>query len=116
MPPDLDLIVEVSDSTLDHDLSPKAQLYARAGIPEYWVIDINSRRIHQHREPTAVGCASLRIVASADSLSSLAQRNATLTPHPNARPAPRYSLWRLPFQPNVSRREGVAFRRIAHGH
>ena len=39
-PGDIVLIVEVSDTTLDHDLGPKARLYARAGIQEYWVIDI----------------------------------------------------------------------------
>ena len=80
MPGDIALIVEVSDSTLDHDLGPKAQLYARAGIPEYWVIDVKGCRIYQHREPSAEGYASLRVVASADTLSPLAQPIATLTP------------------------------------
>ena len=80
MPSDIALIVEVSDNTLDHDLGPKAKLYARAGIPEYWVIDIKGRRIHQHRDPTADGYTSLRVVASPDTLSPLAQPTATLTP------------------------------------
>lgn len=79
-PGDIALIVEVSDSTLDHDLGPKAKLYARAGIPEYWVIDVKGRRIHQHREPSAEGYASLRVVASPDTLSPLAQPTASLTP------------------------------------
>ncbi len=79
-PGDILLIVEVSDTTLDHDLGPKAKLYARAGIQEYWVIDIRGRRIHQHRQPNAEGYASLRVVATEDALSPLARPDAALTP------------------------------------
>ncbi len=50
-PADLHLVVEVSDSTLYSDLTTKAALYARAGIPEYWVVDIAGRRLVAHREP-----------------------------------------------------------------
>jgi Uma2 family endonuclease len=50
-PPELRLIVEVSDSTVSFDLKWKAPLYARAGIVEYWVIDIPERLVHVHREP-----------------------------------------------------------------
>lgn len=53
IPADIALIVEASDSTLDHDLGPKATLYARAGIPEYWVIDIQGRQVYKHRDPQA---------------------------------------------------------------
>ena len=79
-PGDIVLIVEVSDTTLDHDLGPKAKLYARAGIQEYWVIDIRGRRIHQHRQPNAEGYASLRVVENEDALSPLARPDATVTP------------------------------------
>lgn len=79
-PGDIVLIVEVSDTTLDHDLGPKAKLYAHAGIQEYWVIDIRGRRIHQHRQPNAEGYASLRVVATEDALSPLARPDAALTP------------------------------------
>lgn len=34
------LVIEVADSTLQRDLGPKARLYARAGIPEYWVVNL----------------------------------------------------------------------------
>lgn len=50
-PADLELVVEVSDSTLLFDLSVKARLYARAGIPDYWVLDVNGRRLIVHRGP-----------------------------------------------------------------
>lgn len=48
---DVRLIVEVSDSTLRRDLGDKAALYARAGYGEYWVLDINARCLHVHRDP-----------------------------------------------------------------
>jgi Uma2 family endonuclease len=50
-PGDLRLVAEVSDTTLLFDLTTKARLYARAGIPEYWVVDVNGRRLVIHREP-----------------------------------------------------------------
>ncbi|MFM9853624.1 MAG: Uma2 family endonuclease [Sphingomonadaceae bacterium] len=45
------LVVEISDSTLDIDLGRKAGLYARSEVPEYWVVDIEGRRIIQHWSP-----------------------------------------------------------------
>jgi Uma2 family endonuclease len=45
------LVVEVSDTTLQYDLTVKAGLYARAQIAEYWVVDINNRQLHVHRQP-----------------------------------------------------------------
>jgi Uma2 family endonuclease len=50
-PADIRLLVEISDSTLGFDLRVKAPLYARAGIVEYWVVDISARRIIVHRDP-----------------------------------------------------------------
>jgi Uma2 family endonuclease len=44
------LAIEVADLTLSFDLATKARLYA-AGIPEYWVLDVNDRRFIVHREP-----------------------------------------------------------------
>jgi Uma2 family endonuclease len=52
-PHDLELVVEVSDTSLVFDLTTKAALYARAGIAEYWVLDIQGRRLVVHREPKA---------------------------------------------------------------
>lgn len=51
-PSDVALVVEVSDTTLRQDLTTKAHLYARAGIGDYWVLDIPNRTLHVLREPT----------------------------------------------------------------
>lgn len=80
MPADILLVVEIGDTSLDHDLGAKARLYGRAGVPEYWVIDINARRIHQHRKPNAEGYGSVRVVEGSESLSPLAREDAALTP------------------------------------
>lgn len=45
------LMVEISWSTLDIDLQSKARLYASASVPEYWVVDVNARVIHQLWSP-----------------------------------------------------------------
>jgi Uma2 family endonuclease len=50
-PEDLRLVVEISDSTLGFDLTTKAELYAGAGIVEYWVVDVAARRFIVHRDP-----------------------------------------------------------------
>ena len=51
------LIVEVSDTTLETDLGRKAALYARVGVPEYWVIDVEGNRALLHMTPGAEGYA-----------------------------------------------------------
>lgn len=45
------LVVEVSDTTLAFDLTVKAELYATAGIAEYWVLDLTARRLFVFRDP-----------------------------------------------------------------
>jgi Uma2 family endonuclease len=45
------LVIEVADSTLDIDLGSKAALYARHGLPEYWVVDVAGARLHRHSQP-----------------------------------------------------------------
>jgi Uma2 family endonuclease len=50
-PPEIRLVIEISDSTLGFDLTIKAGLYARAGISEYWVFDIPAHRLIVHRDP-----------------------------------------------------------------
>jgi Uma2 family endonuclease len=50
-PTQIRLLIEVSDTTLRFDLTTKASLYARAGIVEYWVLDLNNRKLIVHRDP-----------------------------------------------------------------
>jgi Uma2 family endonuclease len=45
------LIVEISDTTLKFDLEKKASIYATAMVPEYWVVDVDGKRLVQLSAP-----------------------------------------------------------------
>ncbi|MGP1386588.1 MAG: Uma2 family endonuclease [Thainema sp.] len=49
-PDEIYWLVEVADTTLTYDLNTKRQLYAQAGIQEYWVIDIAGRQLTVFRD------------------------------------------------------------------
>lgn len=72
------LVLEISDSTLAFDLGPKARLYARAAIPEFWVVDIRARRIIVHRAPSAGVYSTVTVFAEGESISPLALPTASL--------------------------------------
>ena len=43
--------VEVSDTTFDRDTGEKLQAYRAADVPEYWVVDVQGRRVLRHLLP-----------------------------------------------------------------
>ena len=45
------LAIEVADTSLRYDREIKGPLYAQKGIREYWVVDVNARRVDVYREP-----------------------------------------------------------------
>ncbi|NNJ85424.1 MAG: Uma2 family endonuclease [Gammaproteobacteria bacterium] len=51
-PADILLIIEVADSSLLYDRTIKGPLYARYGLPEYWLINLPERRLECYRTPT----------------------------------------------------------------
>jgi Uma2 family endonuclease len=48
---DILLLVEIADTSLEHDRDRKLPLYARFGIPEVWLIDVQGRHLDIHRDP-----------------------------------------------------------------
>ena len=48
------LVVEVADSSLRLDRRFKAAVYARASLPEYWIVNLADRALEVHREPHRV--------------------------------------------------------------
>jgi Uma2 family endonuclease len=72
-PEDLLLVGEVSDTTLPYDLRNKAALYAAAGIPDYWVLDVIGRRLYVHRRPAFDGYREVRIYSESEEVSPLAR-------------------------------------------
>jgi Uma2 family endonuclease len=77
-PTTANLVVEVADTSLDFDTNDKRLLYARAGIPEYWVVDVNGRRLLVYRDPQAGDYASQQALGPADAVSPLAGPAATV--------------------------------------
>jgi Uma2 family endonuclease len=75
-PSDLLLVAEVSDSTLRFDRTTKALLYARAGIVEYWVLDLNGRRLLVHRDPSIDGYEQITAYGPDESVATLARPDA----------------------------------------
>ncbi|MBC8167924.1 MAG: Uma2 family endonuclease [Bryobacteraceae bacterium] len=71
-PADLLLVVEIADTTLGFDLKTKARLYARAGIAEYWVLDVCGRRLIVHRDPRDGQYGSVAGYEEAESVAPLA--------------------------------------------
>ncbi|MGE3808289.1 MAG: Uma2 family endonuclease [Gemmataceae bacterium] len=52
LPAEIELLVEVSDSTLNRDRTDKGRLYARAGIAVYWIVNLVDRQIEVYTDPT----------------------------------------------------------------
>jgi Uma2 family endonuclease len=71
-PTTADLVVEVADSSVDFDKNQKRLLYARAGIREYWVVDINGRRLLVYRAPQAGDYATQQALDPVDTVTPLA--------------------------------------------
>jgi Uma2 family endonuclease len=60
-PADVLLLVEVADSSLAYDRSEKSRLYARYGIPEYWLLDLVQNTVLVHTEPGSAGYQHVEI-------------------------------------------------------
>jgi Uma2 family endonuclease len=48
---DVLLVIEVSDTTADYDRDEKLPRYARANIPEAWLVDVNAFTVEQYTQP-----------------------------------------------------------------
>jgi len=67
-PEDVLLLIEVSDSTLRYDRDTKVPLYARAGIPEVWLLDVAGQRLEIYRRPSPEGYREIHYPAPAESI------------------------------------------------
>lgn len=70
-PEHLRMVVEIADRTLNFDLGPKARLYARSKIPEYWVLDITGRRLVVHRNPSDGVYTAIHAFSAGESVSPI---------------------------------------------
>ena len=75
---DVKLAIEVSHSSLQTDLREKAELYAEAGIVEYWIVDASASCVHVFRHPQDKEYTDRSIANRGDRLSPLVTRDAVL--------------------------------------
>lgn len=71
-PEDVLLLVEVSDSTERKDRRVKAPLYARAGIPELWLVLLRRDHVEVHRDPGPDGYREITVLRRSEVLTPLA--------------------------------------------
>jgi Uma2 family endonuclease len=78
-PEDVLLIIEVSDSSVSYDRRVKAPLYARNGIPEYWLVDLAHGQVTVFRDPSPDGYRSEQTHRRGDTLSLVALPDVSIT-------------------------------------
>jgi Uma2 family endonuclease len=67
------LVIEVAVSSRQRDLVAKPAVYAAAGVPEYWVFDVDAQRLVVHRDPGSKGYVRTFEAAADSELKALAE-------------------------------------------
>ena len=71
-PDNIFLLIEIADTTLETDRKRKATAYAKAGITDYWILDVNTRQVYVFREPGEANYRQETVFNEDDVLSMLA--------------------------------------------
>lgn len=77
-PAQASLVVEVADTSLEHDRVRKARVYAQAAIPEYWIVNLTEERLEIHRDPGPEGYRSRTVSDRQDAVAALAAPMASI--------------------------------------
>ncbi|MEG4497455.1 Uma2 family endonuclease [Microcoleus sp. F10-C6] len=72
LPSEVLLLVEVSDSTVDHDRDVKVLIYARSLIQEVWLVDIEAQCLEVYLQPTPNGYSLIHKFWRGQQVASLA--------------------------------------------
>ena len=70
-PADIFIAIEVADSSLDYDRTVKFPLYAAAGIPEAWLVNLTNDTIERHSAPRDGRYMQIAIYGRADTITSV---------------------------------------------
>jgi Uma2 family endonuclease len=70
-PEDVLLLVEVADGSADLERRVRVPLYAKAGIPEVWLVDLHHHVVQVYRRPRPAGYLEMRPLGRGDALSAL---------------------------------------------
>ncbi len=77
-PTTAELVVEISDSTLKFDQTKKLALYAQAGIPEYWIVNLVESVVEVYRDPRGATYGSKSTYAAGDAMAPLVAPETTV--------------------------------------
>jgi Uma2 family endonuclease len=77
-PADVLLIVEVADSSVEYDHQIKVPLYARAGIPEMWIVNLPKDAVEVYTQPLDEAYREIRLVKRGESLTAKAIPGLTI--------------------------------------
>jgi Uma2 family endonuclease len=72
------LVVEVSDTTLHFDRGRKRAAYARAGVREYWILNLPERQLEVCRDPSGARYRSVTICGEQEMVTPLATPHASI--------------------------------------
>jgi Uma2 family endonuclease len=72
------LVIEVADTSLSRDRA-KARLYARAGIPDYWILVLGTKQLEVLRDPQGGTYRSRTVLNATDRISPLASAESTIS-------------------------------------
>jgi Uma2 family endonuclease len=78
-PPAVRLLVEVADSSLLYDRRTKVPLYARAGVSETWLVDLEANRVEIHRGPGSSSYRDVSVPGADERFSPVAFPDLTVT-------------------------------------
>jgi Uma2 family endonuclease len=76
---DVYLVIEVADTSLEKDRRIKLPIYARAGILEAWLLDVEAQRLEVHRSPTSTGYQEVRVLQRGEAVALQAFPDLDLT-------------------------------------
>ncbi|WP_243027253.1 Uma2 family endonuclease [Thermus albus] len=71
-PHDVLLLIEVADTSLEFDREVKLPLYAEAGIPEVWLVNLKEDLLEVYREPKEGRYRLIRLLSPSEAVSPLA--------------------------------------------
>jgi Uma2 family endonuclease len=76
---DIFLLIEVADSSLEYDRIEKGELYAAAGVQEYWIVNLVERTIEVRREPRDGAYLDVSSLGAGESVRPLAAPQVELS-------------------------------------
>jgi Uma2 family endonuclease len=78
-PQDVYLVIEVADTSLEKDRQVKLPLYAKAGVREVWIVDLNADRVEVYRGPSPDGYRDVRVFQRGEAITVEAFPDLALT-------------------------------------